>query len=99
MERGAEAVDRRGGFCAGRIGLRGCPAHGCRARADLSMAARSAERCGGVCGGGGRAGAGGENGGRAQRLEIELGRDIRVRIAATAPKELASAIIKALVAR
>ena len=32
-------------------------------------------------------------------LEIELGRNIRVRIAATAPKELASAIIKALVAR
>ncbi len=32
-------------------------------------------------------------------LEIELGRDIRVRIAATAPKELASAIIKVLVAR
>lgn len=32
-------------------------------------------------------------------LEIELGRDIRVRIAATAPKELASVIIKALVAR
>jgi len=32
-------------------------------------------------------------------LEIELGRDIRVRIAATAPKELASAIVKALVAR
>lgn len=32
-------------------------------------------------------------------LEIELGRDIRVRIAATAPKELASAVIKALVAR
>jgi transposase len=32
-------------------------------------------------------------------LEIELGRDIRVRIAATAPKELASSIIKALVAR
>ena len=32
-------------------------------------------------------------------VEIELGRDIRVRIAATAPKELASAIIKALVAR
>ena len=32
-------------------------------------------------------------------MEIELGRDIRVRIAATAPKELASAIIKALVAR
>jgi transposase len=32
-------------------------------------------------------------------LEIEFGRDIRVRIAATAPKELASAIIKALVAR
>ena len=38
--------------------------------------------------------------GRAQpALEIELGRDIRVRIAATAPKELASAIIKALAAR
>ena len=35
----------------------------------------------------------------APALEIELGRDIRVRIAATAPKELASAIIKALVAR
>jgi transposase len=32
-------------------------------------------------------------------LEIELGRDIRVRIAATASKDLASAIIKALVAR
>ena len=32
-------------------------------------------------------------------LVIELGRDIRVRIAATAPKELASAIIKALAAR
>ena len=32
-------------------------------------------------------------------LEIELGRDIRVRIAATAPKALASAIIKALAAR
>jgi hypothetical protein len=32
-------------------------------------------------------------------VEIELGREIRVRIAATAPKELASAIIKALVAR
>jgi len=31
-------------------------------------------------------------------LEIALGREIRVRIAATAPKELASAIIKALVA-
>jgi hypothetical protein len=32
-------------------------------------------------------------------LEIELGRDIRVRIPATAPKELASAILKALVTR
>jgi hypothetical protein len=32
-------------------------------------------------------------------LEIELGGDIRVRIPATAPKELASAILKALVAR
>jgi transposase len=32
-------------------------------------------------------------------MEIELGRDIRVRIAATAPKELASAIVKVLVAR
>ncbi|MGZ9020772.1 MAG: IS66-like element accessory protein TnpA [Rhodoplanes sp.] len=32
-------------------------------------------------------------------LEIELGEGIRVRIAATAPKELASAIIKALAAR
>jgi transposase len=29
-------------------------------------------------------------------LTIELGRDIRVRIAATAPKELATAVIKAL---
>ena len=35
----------------------------------------------------------------ASALEIELGRDIRVRIAATAPKELASAVVKALVAR
>jgi transposase len=32
-------------------------------------------------------------------LEIELGRDIRVRIAATAPKELACAVVKALAAR
>ena len=32
-------------------------------------------------------------------LEIELGRDIRVHIAATAPEELASAIIEALVTR
>ncbi len=32
-------------------------------------------------------------------LEIELGRDIRVHIAATAPKELASAIVKALAGR
>jgi hypothetical protein len=35
----------------------------------------------------------------APALEIEFGRDVRVRIAATAPKELASAIITALVAR
>ena len=56
-------------------------------------------RRGGICGSGGRAGAGGENGGGRPAVEIELGRDIRVRIAATAPKELASAIIKALVAR
>jgi transposase len=32
-------------------------------------------------------------------IEIEFGHDIRVRIPATAPKELASAIIKALAAR
>lgn len=32
-------------------------------------------------------------------LEIELGRDIRVRIAATAPKGLACAVIRALAAR
>lgn len=32
-------------------------------------------------------------------LEIEFGRDIRVRIAASAPKELASAVIEALAAR
>jgi transposase len=32
-------------------------------------------------------------------LEIELGHDIRVRIAASAPKELASAIVRALAAR
>ena len=35
----------------------------------------------------------------APALEIELGRHIRVRIAAAAPKALASAIIKALAAR
>jgi transposase len=35
----------------------------------------------------------------APAMEIELGHDIRVRIAATAPEELASAIIKALAAR
>lgn len=32
-------------------------------------------------------------------LEIDFGRDIRVRIAATAPAELATAIIKALAGR
>ena len=32
-------------------------------------------------------------------MEIELGRDIRVRIAATAPEDLASAVIKALATR
>jgi transposase len=32
-------------------------------------------------------------------LEIELGRDIRVRIATTAPAKLAAAVIKALTAR
>lgn len=35
----------------------------------------------------------------APAVEIELGRDIRVRITATAPEALASAIIKALAAR
>ena len=35
----------------------------------------------------------------APAMEIELGRDIRVRIAATTPQELASAIIKALATR
>jgi len=35
----------------------------------------------------------------APAMEIEFGRDIRVRIAATAPQDLASAIIKALAAR
>jgi hypothetical protein len=32
VERGAEAIDRRGGFCTRRIGLRGCPAPGCTAK-------------------------------------------------------------------
>jgi transposase len=32
-------------------------------------------------------------------LEIEFGRDIRVRIAATSPRELACAVVKALTAR
>jgi transposase len=36
---------------------------------------------------------------RGPALEIELGRDIRVRIAASAPAELASAVIKALAVR
>jgi transposase len=35
----------------------------------------------------------------APALEIDLGHDIRVRIAASAPKELASAIVRALAAR
>jgi len=35
----------------------------------------------------------------ATAVEIEFGRDIRVRIPATTPKELASAVIKALAAR
>ena len=40
-----------------------------------------------------------QSGGVRRRVEIEFGRDIRVRIAVTAPKELASAVIKALAAR
>ena len=60
---GAEAVKLRGGCCAGRFGLRGRPASGCRPRANLSVAARSADRCGGVCGGSGRAWAARGNGG------------------------------------
>jgi hypothetical protein len=50
LERGAEAVDRRGGFCAERLGLRGSSAQGCRPwqiyrwRHDLrSIAAEFAE--------------------------------------------------------
>jgi hypothetical protein len=35
----------------------------------------------------------------APAVEIELGRDIHVRIAATAPQDLVSAVIKALAAR
>jgi hypothetical protein len=35
----------------------------------------------------------------APAVEIEFGRNIRVRIAATAPQDLASAIIKTLAAR
>ena len=35
----------------------------------------------------------------APALEIDFGRDIRVRIAATAPAELATAVIKVLAAR
>ena len=92
MESGAEAVDCRRGFCTGRFGWRGGPAPGCRRHelrsaaqgfAEVVVAAEPSERS--VAG--------------APALEIELGRDIRVRIAATAPKELASAIIKALAAR
>ena len=83
LEHEAEAVKLRGGFCAGRFGLRGRPASGCRPRAN---AARSADRCRGVCGGSGRAWA-------ARGMEIELVRDIRVHIAATAPKEFASVIM------
>jgi hypothetical protein len=36
---------------------------------------------------------------RPAALEIELGRNVRVRIAATVPAELACAVIKALAAR
>jgi transposase len=99
VERGAEAGDRRAGFCSGRIGLRGCPRLDVvpgqiyRWRRDLRRAAvgfaevvvapEPSERTVAA----------------PAALEIELGRDIRVRIATTAPKELASAIIKALAAR
>ena len=96
MERGAEAVDRRGGFCSGasvcevarRLDV--VPGQIYRWRRDLRRAAvgfaevvvalEPSERTVAA----------------PAALEIE---DIRVRIATTAPKELASAIIKALAAR
>jgi TIR domain len=64
----------------------GCdpPTAGCGPRTDLSVAARSAERCDGVC----RVVApdrSERSGTDVAVLTIELGRDIRVRIAATAP--------------
>ena len=99
VERVAEAVDRRGGFCAGRFGLRGrppgdvVPGQIYRWRNELRsavpgfaavvIAPEASDR----------------STTSAPAVEIELGRDIRVPIAATAPEDLASAIIKALTAR
>jgi transposase len=65
-----------------------------RWRRDLRTAAAGFSEVVIASGSGERTAAAGE-----AALEIELGQDICVRIAATAPKELASAIIKALVAR
>ena len=57
MERGAEAIDRRGGVCARCFGLRGGPAPGCGRRADLSVAERASEHRRTICRGGRRGGA------------------------------------------
>jgi len=99
VERGAEAIDRRGGVCAGRFGLGGGAAPGLvagqiyRWRNELRTAA----------GGFTEVVVAAEQSERSRTdvpaVEVELGRDIRVRVAATAPAELASAVIKALAAR
>ena len=66
---------------------------------DLSVAERLRSAVAGAYRGGGRAGGERAIDGVAPAVEIELGRDVGVRITATAPEELASAIIKALAAR
>ena len=99
MERGAEAIDCGAGLCAGRTVCEVArrvdvvPGQIYRWRRDLRSAAAGFAEVVVAPGPEERPPAG------AAALEIEFGHDVRVRIGATAPKELASAIIKALVAR
>jgi Sodium/glutamate symporter len=77
VERGAQAVDRRGGFCTGRIGLRGCPRFDVvpgqiyRWRHDLRSAAAGFAEVVVAPGSDQRMAE------ASPALEIELGRDIR----------------------
>jgi hypothetical protein len=99
VERGTEAIDGRGGICARGFGLRGGAAPGCGCGADLSWRKELRTAAAGFT----EVVVAAEPSEQVRTdvpvLTIELGRDIRVRIAATAPAALVTAVIKALAPR